>query len=87
MQDFHAYQSFKENISPEEGSSNWNSISKRNVGDRFQVVVATHLNTDHIHNHFVINSISFVDGYRYYSNRYNTARFRLYQMKFAKNMG
>lgn len=33
-------------------------------GDRFQVLVATHLNTQHLHCHFVINSVSFVDGKR-----------------------
>lgn len=45
-------------------------------GDRFQVVVSTHLNTDNIHNHFVINSVSFKDGYKYYSNLSNTASLR-----------
>lgn len=45
-------------------------------GDRFQVVVSTHLNTDNIHNHFVINSVSFKDGYKYYSNLCNTALLR-----------
>ena len=34
-------------------------------GDRFQVVVTTHLDREHIHNHFVINSVSFLDGYKY----------------------
>ena len=34
-------------------------------GDRFEVVVATHLNTEHIHNHFLINATSCVDGKRY----------------------
>ena len=35
-------------------------------GERFQVLVATHLDKkNHIHNHFVINSVSFLDGYRY----------------------
>lgn len=33
-------------------------------GKRFQVVVTTHLNTKHLHCHFVINSVSFVDGKR-----------------------
>ena len=42
-------------------------------GDIFQVVVSTHLNTRHLHNHFVINSVSFKDGYKYYSNLSNTA--------------
>ena len=34
-------------------------------GDRFEVVIATHLNTGHYHNHFVINSVSYVDGKKY----------------------
>ena len=38
------------------------------MGDRFEVVVSTHLNTDHIHNHFVLNSVSFKDGKKYYEN-------------------
>lgn len=35
-------------------------------GDRFQVVVATHLDKKHIHNHFVINYVSFADGKRFH---------------------
>lgn len=34
-------------------------------GDKFQVVVATHLDKEHIHNHFVLNSVSFVDGKKF----------------------
>ena len=45
-------------------------------GDRFQVVVSTHLNTKHLHNHFIINSVSFKDGKKYYSNLTNTALLR-----------
>lgn len=33
-------------------------------GKRHQVLVTTHLNTEHLHCHFVINSVSFVDGKR-----------------------
>ena len=45
-------------------------------GDRFQVVVTTHLNTNHIHNHFVLNSVSFVDGKKYYDNNETYALMR-----------
>jgi hypothetical protein len=34
------------------------------------------LNTDHYHNHFVINSVSIVDGYRYYDNKETYRRLR-----------
>lgn len=33
-------------------------------GDDYQVVVATHLNTCHYHNHFIVNSVSFKHGKR-----------------------
>ena len=43
---------------------------KRQVwGKRFQVLVATHMNTDNLHNHFVINSVSYVDGKKYEQRR------------------
>ena len=45
-------------------------------GDRFQVVVTTHLNTKHLHNHYVINSVSFKDGLKYYNNRETYALMR-----------
>lgn len=45
-------------------------------GDRFQVIVTTHLNTNHIHNHFVINAVSFTDGKKYYDNHYTYALMR-----------
>lgn len=84
---FHAYQSFKENISPELAHQIGIQSAKEMWGDRFQVLVTTHLNTNHIHNHFVINSVSFVDGYRYYSNRYNTAKFRHISDEICKEHG
>ena len=34
-------------------------------GAKYQVVVTTHLNTDNIHNHFVVNSVSFKTGRKF----------------------
>ena len=74
---FHAYQSFKEGeVTPEQAHSIGIQLAEEMWGDRFQVVVATHLNTNHIHNHFVINSVSFVDGKKYYDNRMSYAELR-----------
>lgn len=44
-------------------------MGKKLIGDDFQFVVATHLNTDNVHNHIVVNSISFKSGNKFYSNR------------------
>jgi len=74
---FHAYQSFKEGeVTPEQAHQIGIQLAKEMWGDRFQVVVSTHLNTNHYHNHFVINSISFVDGKKYYNNRNTYAELR-----------
>ena len=74
---FHAYQSFNEGeVTPEIAHEIGVKLANEMWGDRFQVVVSTHLNTEHLHNHFVINSVSFKDGKKYYSNLTNTALLR-----------
>ena len=74
---FHGEQSFKEGeVTPELAHEIGVRLAEEMCGDRFQVVVTTHLNTAHIHNHFVLNSVSFKDGKKYYSNRENTALLR-----------
>ena len=74
---FHAYQSFNEGeVTPEIAHEIGVKLANEMWGDRFQVVVSTHLNTKHLHNQFVINSVSFKDGRKYYSNLTNTAILR-----------
>ena len=74
---FHGYQSFKAGeVTPEIAHEIGVRLAEEMWGDRFQVVVSTHLNTENIHNHFVLNSVSFKDGLKYYSNLANTALLR-----------
>ena len=74
---FHGVQSFKKDeVTPEVAHDIGMKLAEELWGDRFQVIVTTHLNTEHLHNHFVINSVSFKDGYKYYSNYENTAIMR-----------
>src|SRR5574344_623164 len=74
---FHAFQSFKENeVSAEQAHAIGVRLAEEMWGDRFEVIVSTHLNTNHFHNHFVINSISFKDGKRYYDKRSTYAELR-----------
>lgn len=64
---FHGYQSFREGeVTPQEAHEIGVQMAKELWGDRFQVVIATHVNTKCTHNHFVINSVSFRDGGRYH---------------------
>ena len=69
---YHGYQSFKDGeVTPEECHAIGVETAKRLWGDRYEIIVTTHLNTKtHLHNHFVFNSVSFVDGEKF---RYQTA--------------
>ena len=74
---WHAYQSFKEGeVTPDEAHKIGLELANEMWGDRFQVVVTTHLNTKHYHNHFVFNSVSFLDGKKYNADRNSYAEFR-----------
>ncbi len=66
----HAYQSFKEGeVTPDEAHAIGVELARELWGDRFQCVVATHLNTNCVHNHIVINSVSFTDGLKFHDCR------------------
>lgn len=63
----HGYQSFEEeHISPALAHEIGVKLATELWGDRFQVIVATHLNSGHVHNHFVVNTVSFQDGKRFH---------------------
>lgn len=69
---YHGFQSFAEGeVTPDIAHEIGVKLAQAMWGDRFQVIVATHLNTGCLHNHFVLNSISYVDGKHYYDNKAN----------------
>lgn len=85
---WHAYQSFKEGeVTPDEAHKIGLELANEMWGDRFQVVVTTHLNTTHLHNHFVLNSVSFIDGKKYNSDRTSYAEFRRLNDSICKEHG
>jgi hypothetical protein len=66
---YHGYQSFAPGeVTPEEAHQIGVQLAGELWGDRFQVVVATHLDRGHLHNHFVVNSVSCEDGKRFHSD-------------------
>ena len=69
---YHGFQSFKAGeVTPEQAHEVGVKLAERMWGGRFQVIVATHLNTECRHNHFVVNSVSFADGRHYHDNKKN----------------
>ena len=51
---YHGFQSFAEGeVTPEQCHAIGVKLAEEMWGDRFEVVVSTHLNSNHYHNHFV----------------------------------
>lgn len=74
---YHGYQSFKENeLTAEQCHEIGVRTAKKVWGDKYQVVVTTHTDTDNLHNHFVINTVSFVDGKKYSRTKKDYEYFR-----------
>ncbi len=67
---YHGYQSFAPGeATPELAHKIGVKLATQLWGDRYQVLVATHLDHDHIHNHFLINTVSFVDGIKFHRTK------------------
>ena len=63
---YHGIQSFAEGeVTPEQAFEIGKETARRMWGDRYQVLVTVHLNTDNLHCHFVVNPCSFVDGQKF----------------------
>ncbi|MBR3538064.1 MAG: relaxase/mobilization nuclease domain-containing protein [Eubacterium sp.] len=63
---YHGYQSFMPGeVTPEQAHRIGVKLAQDLWSERFEVVVATHLDRAHIHNHYVINAMSFVDGTKF----------------------
>ena len=74
---WHGYQSFKVGeVTPDVAHEIGMKLAQEMWGDRFQIVVTTHLDKDHIHNHFAMNSVSFRDGGKYNYSKKEQQRMR-----------
>lgn len=85
---FHAVQSFKPGeVTPEECHALGIQLAKQMWGNRFEVVVSTHLDKEHLHNHFVVNSVSWVDGKKYDNRKADIDHFRELNDAICKEHG
>lgn len=85
---FHGIQSFvKDEVTPEQAHEIGVKLANELWGEKFQVIISTHLNTDNIHNHFVINSVSFLDGKRFCNTKRDYALMRKTSDRLCKEYG
>lgn len=76
MEDFgyHIIQSFKENeVTPEQCNKIGVELANELWGDKYQVLVCTHTNKNNVHNHIILNSVSFIDGIKYHNSNVDIA--------------
>ena len=83
---FHGYQSFKPGeVTPEIAHEIGVKLSKELWPD-YQVVIATHLDKEHIHSHFVVNSVS-MDGYKFNATKDSYRQMRAASDRLCKEYG
>lgn len=69
---YHIIQSFKPGeATPDQVHEIGCEFARRFLEDRFECTVSTHLDKGHLHNHIVVNSVSFMDG-RMFRNDFAT---------------
>jgi len=82
---FHAMQSFKgKEVDPVAAHKIGIQLANEMWGKEFEVIVTTHLNTDNVHNHFVVNSVSFVTKKRFINRHSDYRRFKELSDKICK---
>ena len=55
-------------VTPEQAHEAGVEFARRLLGDKYEAVVCTHTDRDHLHCHIVFNSVSFMDGSKYRSD-------------------
>ena len=83
----HIIQSFdpKDNLSAEQVHNT--GIKLANTFNGFQVLVATHIDKNHLHNHLVINSVSFENGYKIQMSKKDLQYIKDYSDKLCLEIG
>ena len=83
----HIIQSFdpKDNLSAEQVHNV--GIKLANTFNGFQVLIATHIDKNHLHNHLVINSVSFENGYKIQMSKKDLQYIKDYSDKLCLEIG
>ena len=83
---FHGYQSFKPGeVTPDIAHEIGVKLAEELWPDH-QVIVATHLDKAHVHNHFVLNSVS-MNGWKFYANKESYRKMRAASDRLCKQYG
>ena len=66
----HLIQAFQPGeVTPEQAHEIGMQLAKEILGGKYEFVLTTHIDKDHVHNHLIFNAVSFVDHKHYHSNK------------------
>lgn len=84
---YHVVQSFSpdDNITPE--TAHEIGLKLAEYFGNYQMVVATHTDRNHIHNHIVFNSVNFEDGKKFHQTRNEMIQAKEYSNKLCQEYG
>lgn len=86
---YHGYQSFAPGeATPEMAHEIALKLAKQLWGERHQIVVTTHLDkANHLHSHFVLNTVSFVDGKKFHRTAQDYRAMQIVSDNLCKEYG
>ena len=66
----HLIQAFQPGeVTPEQAHEIGMELAREILGGRYEFVLTTHIDRDHVHNHLIFNAVSFADHKHYHSNK------------------
>jgi len=74
-------------VTPKQAHEIGQQMLKDKKFENFQVVLVTHKDREHIHNHIIINSVSYVDGKKYQQNKHDLKAFKEHSNALCKERG
>ena len=84
----HLIQAFEPGeVSPEKAHEIGMQLAKEILGDKYEFVLTTHIDKDHIHNHLIFNAVSFTDHRHYHSNKRSYHEIRRASDRLCKEHG
>ncbi|MDF1494558.1 relaxase/mobilization nuclease domain-containing protein [Caproiciproducens sp. CPB-2] len=86
---YHGIQSFAPGeIDPDTAHEIGVKLARQLWGDKYQVLVTTHLDkASHLHSHFVVNTVSWVDGIRYHRTERDYYNMQIESDKLCREYG
>ena len=84
----HLIQAFEPGeVSPEEAHKIGMLLGKEILGGKYEFVLTTHIDKDHVHNHLIFNAVSFADHKHYHSNKRSYHEIRRVSDRLCKEHG